>query len=296
MTDKTTTTYEMRWNDSIHAFVNEASKRFDKGGASQSTSDWTGTETFGQAVDQAKNGTWDPGDVREFRDMFDELIPKLREFVGPNFAEMRDCDGFEVDMQAYLDGEPEHMRQWIPVEDQVSKRALCLVIGHSISSGVSADELFQKGQAAIALVRALQLLGYELEIWSEQTVLSRKSDVPYSVLTCLHKAGELMDESAVEFAVGNPAWLRRLLFAYEEGEPAMLRKRYGFTSGGGYGAPGGIRHQELLGAEVALDLGKAWWERGWKGGKEDATRAMGWVVSQLKELGVIDADAEVEFD
>lgn len=295
MTDKTTR-YEMRWNDSIHQFVNAAADRCDPQGASQKGSDWTGTKTFDEAIDLAKNGTWDPGEVSEFRDAFDELIPKLREFISPQFAEMRDSAGFEVDMQAYLDGEPEHMRQWMPVEDQASSRALCLVIGHSISSGVQADELFQKGQAAIALVRALRLLGYELEIWSEQTVLSRKSDVPYSVLTCLHKAGEIMDESAVEFAVGNPSWLRRLLFAFEEGEPAMLRRRYGFNSGGGYGAPGGIRHQELLGAEIALDLGKAWWQPGWDDGSPVAARAMGWVIRQLKDLGVIDIDAEIEFD
>ena len=296
MTTKKATTYEMRWHDSIHEFVTKAAERFDPAGASQSGSDWTGTKTFEQAVEQAKNGTWDPGDVASFRDAFDDLIPKLREFVGPKFAEMRDSSGFEVDMQAYLDGEPEHMRQWMPVEEETTSRALCLVIGHSISSGIKADELFQKGQAAIALVRALRLLGYELEIWSEQSVLSRKSDVPYSVLTCLHKAGEIMDESAVEFAVGNPAWLRRLLFAFEEGETQVLRRRYGFNPGSGYGIPGGIRHQELLGAEIALDLGKAWWQPGWDDGSPVAARAMGWVIRQLKDLGVIDIDAEIEFD
>jgi len=290
-----TTKYEMRWNDSIHQFVNAAVERADKsGGASQKGGDWAGTETFAEAVDFAKRGTWEPGNVSEFRNMFDELIPKLREFTDQGFEVRADTVGFEVDMQAYLDGEPENMRQYVPVEEAVSKRALCLVIGHSISSAVSAEELFQKGQATIALVRALRLLGYELEIWSEQTVRGRSHDVPYSVLTCLHKAGEIMDESAVEFAVGNPAWLRRLLFAFEEGEPPMLRKRYGFVRSGGYGGPAGIHHQELLGAEIALDLGRGWWAN--YGGGDVGTKAMEWVVSQLKELGALDAEAVVEFD
>ncbi len=293
-----TTEYEMRWHDSIHEFVNASVKRADKQGASHKEGDWSGSDTFAEAVDCAKNGTWEPGNVSEFRSMFDELLPKLREYTDQNYVEMPDTSGFEVNMQAYLDGEPDHMRQWMPMEEATSKRALCLVIGHSISSGVQADELFQKGQAAIALVRALRLLGYELEIWSEQTVKGRtaggRSTKPFSVLTCLHKAGEIMDESAVEFAVGDPAWLRRLLFGFEEGESPAIRKRYGFESSGGYGAPAGVCHQELLGAEIALDLGRNWWGSG----KPDGTakRAMEWVVSQLKELGTLDADAVIEFD
>jgi hypothetical protein len=225
--------------------------------------------------------------------MFDELIPKLREYTDQNFVEMADVSGFEVNMQAYVDGEPDHMRQWMPVEEAVTKRAMCMVIGHGISGGISAAELFQKGQAAIALVRALRMLGYELEIWSELTVNGRSSSVPYSLLTCLHKAGQVMDESAVEFAVGNPSWLRRLIFGYEEGEPAVIRKRYGFDPGGGYGAPAGVHHQDLVGAEIALDLGKGWWR---SGGDDNTARAMEWVVTQLKELGVLDAEAVIEFD
>jgi hypothetical protein len=290
-----TTSYEIRWNDSIHEFVNAAVKRADKSQSSHAENSWTGTDSFAQSVDYAKNGTWEPGDVSEFRNMFDELIPKLREYTDQNFVEMPDVSGFEVNMQAYIDGEPDHMRQWMPVEEATSKRALCMVIGHSISSGISAAELFQKGQAAIALVRALRLLGYELEIWSEMTVTGRRNtEVPYSVLTCLHKAGQVMDESAVEFAVGNPSWLRRLIFAFEEGESAAIRKMYGFGAGsGGYGAPAGIHHKDLVGAEIALDLGRGWWAGG---EKNTGQRAMEWVVAQLKELGVLDSEAVIEFD
>ena len=294
MTTKTTQ-YEMRWNDSIYEFVNAAAKRADAKGASHKGGGWSGAESFDQAVDFAKQGTWEPGNVSEFRNMFDELLPKLREYTDQNFVEMPDVAGFEVNMQAFVDGEPDHMRQWMPVEEQTSKRALCLVIGHSISSGVQPEELFQKGQAAIALVRALRLLGYELEIWSEQSIRARSAEKLYSVLTCLHKAGDIMDESAVEFAVGNPAWLRRLLFGFEEGETPAIRKRYGFTTGGGYGGPAGICHKDLLGAELALDLGKGWWNNH-PDGERNASRAMQWVVDQMKELGVIDADAVIEFD
>jgi hypothetical protein len=113
------------------------------------------------------------------------------------------------------------------------------------------------------------------------------------VLTCLHKAGQVMDESAVEFAVGNPSWLRRLIFGYEEGEAPMLRKRYGFVASGGYGAPVGIHHKDLVGADVALDLGRGWWSGN---DRNTGQKAMEWVVAQLKELGVLDSKAVIEFD
>jgi hypothetical protein len=45
-----------------------------------------------------------------------------------------------------------------------------------------------------------------------------------------------------------------------------------------------------------LDLGKAWWQPGWDDGSPVAARAMDWVIRQLKDLGVIDIDAEIEFD
>jgi hypothetical protein len=137
----------------------------------------------------------------------------------------------------------------------------------------------------IGLVRALSLLGFELEIWSEETVSGRGGN--YATLVRLHAAGEVMDESAVEFAVGNPAWLRRLLFASEENEPMEIRRKFGFTSGGGYGSIQPITLGDMVSADLELNLGHTWFR-----GKEEG--AIGWIVAQLKELGALPED--LEFD
>lgn len=294
--------YLMHRFDSIGAFAEQSKKNARRTESSHKSYDaeWSGSESFQQSYEWATRGGWEPSELLEFRSMFDGLEPRLRKFVDNEFERGIDQAGFEVNMQAYLDGEPDHMFQWVPAEHMVTKRALCIIIGHSISSGCTAQELFIRGQAAVALVRALSLLGYELEIWSEETVAGWGGfkDLPgmFTTLVRLHGAGQIMDESAVEFAVGNPSWLRRLLFGFQEGQPADVRKKFGFGEGG-YGNCQPICHADLVGADVQLDLGQSWFGEGrYYGGGDDkvAEDGMKWVVEQLKRLGVVSEDAEWE--
>jgi len=296
----------IRWYDSIHELANQADKSpKDKTCASVSNGkeygdDWHGTKTLEESIRYAKYGGWEPEVATEFRDMFDQFMPKLRGFIENAFEPGVDHAGYEVNMQAYLDGEPENMFQFLPSEHQVTKRALCLLLGHSISGGCSSRELFIRGQAAVALVRALSLLGYELEIWSEETV-SGSGGGTLSTLCRLHGAGEVMDESAVEFAVGNPSWLRRLIFACQETEFWVVRKQFGFgVTGtieeyrGGYGSCVSPQHAETVNADIVLDLGRTWFSEGWGDTDKMAAAGFDWVVQQLKDAGVLDKDAEVE--
>jgi hypothetical protein len=292
-----TTKYVMRRFDSIGAFVKASCDGADEYGASsrKGRDDWSGAESHQQAADWATLGGWEPKNVGSFDGMFDSLEQKLRKFVDTDFVRGTAESGFEVNMQAYLDGEPDCMFEWFPDERMQTKRAVCLLIGHAISSGTTEDELFIRGQAAVALVRSLSLLGCELEIWSEQTVRSSKSQANerYSVLTRLHAAGSILDPRAVEFAIGNPSWLRRLTFGLEEGESDAIRTRYGFGKGqANYGVPDGLHHADLIGADMHLDLGRTWFAGdGWSGDLT-ARNGMNWVLSQLKELGVVADDAE----
>lgn len=293
--------YLMHRYNSIHKFVDEAARKAEKSGASHGNGGWAGTATFDQAVSFAKFGGWEPASAPEFRRIFDELVPKLRKFTDLNLERFSDVVGDEVNVAAYLNGEPDHMFDWVPQETETTKRALCLIVGHSISAGCTAEELFVRGQALIGLVRALSLLGYELEIWSEESVNPNgggRGQEMWSALIRLHAAGEIMDESAIEFAIGNPAWLRRLLFGLQEGEPQDVRRRYGFTSGGGYGSVAEIQHAGLVNADIQLNLGRTWFgERGYgSGGERTARDGVDWIVAQLKELGALPEDAEIDWE
>lgn len=290
---------------SIHSFVKEAKKRASKKDASHSTKgSWCGTDTFEQAADYAMYGGWEPQFAPKFRNVFEDLVPKLRKFTDLHMERFPNVNGDEVNVAEFLNGNPDHMVDWVPQENMVTKRALCLLIGHSISSGCSAEELFVRGQAIVGLVRALSLLGFELEIWSEESLTGSRNEA-WSMLTRLHAAGEIMDTSAVEFAVGNPAWLRRLLFGYQEGEPIDIRRDFGFGSSGefwgGYGHVTAIQHGNLVGADLELNLGRTWFGEGrvsWDSDRMDEVAQAGvdWVVGQLKALGVLDTDATLEWD
>ena len=296
-------TYLFRRFDSIGEFVKASNAARRESGASSKGGDgygWSGTKDYETAVEYATRGGWEPEVASEFRNLFDAQMPKLRKFTEVSMDRVEEVTGDDINMQAFLDGEPECMFEWIPNEHQVTKHAYCIIIGHSISAGCSAEELFVRGQAAVALIRAMQQLGFELEVWSEQTVApfgagGRSSGERYSVLTRLHGAGEIFDESAVEYAVGNPAWLRRLIFGLEEGENDKVRGRYGFESHGGYGKPDGVHHADMVGADVTLNLGRGWFgEQEYNPDPEYvAEQGFSWVISQLKEIGVLPEDAEV---
>lgn len=255
--------------------------------------DWTGTASLDESLRFARYGGWDPDVATEFRDIFEAKLPKLRTYVSDELVEGRDVSGFEVDVAGYCIGEPEHMHEWLPAENVINKRAFCVLIGHSISSGVTAEEIFIRGQAVVALVRALATMGYELEVWSEITLGGYGTSADYTTLTCLHHAGEVMDQSAIEFSIGNPSWLRRIIFAAEETEPMDVRKAYGFMDGSGYGSPKAPIHKDTVNADMVLDLGRAWFGEDWDNDDHEKLAESGysWVVKQLTAAGVIDQDA-----
>lgn len=284
----------LRRFDSIHKFVNHACENPDKSAASHTGHrSWCGTASFEEAVEFAKFGGWEPDYAPTLRKGFDNLVPKLRQLVDHELERRMNTSGDEVNVGLFVEGEPDHMIDWVPNEDMVTKRAVCLIIGHSVSGGCSAKDIFVRGQAVIGLVRALALFGFELEIWSEETVSAfyggDDGANKYATLVRLHAAGEIMDESAVEFAIGNPSWLRRLLFASQENESAEIRRTFGFGGefGGGYGSITDIHFAEMVNADLELNLGRTWFTNNEEG-------PIVWIVEQLKLLGVLPEDMEWE--
>lgn len=282
----------MRRYESIGAFVKvcESSPADGSSNKSINGAGWSGAKDLKTAIRHAKTGDWEPEVATEFKQMFEQYLPRLRTFIADELERTPDVAGGDVNVQAFLDGEPESMYDWVQDEEVTTQRALCLLVNHSIHAGISAEELFVKGQAVVALVRALSLLGYELEIWSEVTVKGRNGG-QYTTMVRLHGAGEIMDISAVEFAVGNPAWLRRLEFAAWECESPRIRDNFGFRSKSGYGTPCPPSHGDDVNADVIVDLGRSW------GFSYDQSQwgenGFRWVTDQLKACGVIPEDAEV---
>lgn len=249
--------------------------------------DWYGTDTLDEAIKYARQGGWVPQVSTRFTGLLNEYLPRLRKYKSDELEQVADVCGGDVNMQAFLDGEPDCMFEWAPVESDAPKRALCLLVGQSASSGMTAEEQLMKGQAVVALVRALNLLGYELEIWSENTVEQQgRGTDQYTTLTRLHAAGEVLDIGAVEFALGCPAWQRRLVFAHRETESDSVRNKFGFTAYGGYGASRPPAHADDVNADLVLDLGGSW-GLGYGSDVDKAEAGFEWIMRQLRAAGVV---------
>lgn len=249
--------------------------------------DESGAGTFEEAVDWALYGGWSPVDVpRTVSGCFDDIATRVRRFCATGFEVRKDVAGFGVDVASYCLGEPEHMWQWSPVEEQVSRRALCMLVSGAVGSNVSSEELLVRGLAVIGLTRALVTLGYEMDIWWEITVRSTvlprgwRDHRRRSELVRLHAAGCPMDVTGVEFALGSPAWLRRLYLAVQEGYDATWREA--LRTGLGYGTPVKSIHAETVGADLVCNLGGSGWG---DGGVSDACD---WIDGQLRGLGLLE--------
>lgn len=289
--------YQMRRYESISECIDIIRQFKGTRGASVSEGEsWAGTKSLDEALDFAQFGGWEPNVQTDLRGSFERVTPKLRQYVDQATVIGMGMTGATLDIQRYEMGVPECTFEMVYEPGVTQNRVMTLVIGHSISSGVTAKELFARGQAVVALIRALRMMGYELEIWSEFSVApsSGANDV-WSGLVRLHAAGTIMDDGAVEFAVGNPSWLRRIFFALAETEPAKIRQRFGFYRGRGYGYPRPVQHAPLVGADLTLDLGRSWGFEGGIDGDQIASLGAVWVAKQLVAIGCLEED-QIDWD
>ena len=286
--------------------------------------DFVGDLTLPQALNVARYGGWTPDYAYELRNAFDELVPRMRNALSFDFERRLDVAGDQVDVAAYIQGAPETMHNWFPTEQETKQGVVTLLLGVgmrgcticsfagcSAAPAVTAQDAFVRGQAVIGLIRTLKLLGYELEIWTEYSVRNNSNEA-ISYLTRVQHAGDVTDESSLEFACGHPGWARRVHFRAQENEPAEIRDRFGFSNpmdydaydgskrGGkrfyGYGNVMEPQHKATVGADIVLNLGSDWFGvKSWYNDDAEITPEMvvEWTVKQLQMCGVL-SDEQAE--
>jgi len=238
---------------------------------------WSGTETFEDAMRLARDG-WPEGLAR-VKDMAESIWNVIGQQM-PRVDIQYDVAGAFADVDRFLTGEPEDMIQFVEDENVLGRGKVVKVwVNMSASAGVSTRTIFCRGAAVVALVDALEKLGYSCEI-----IVSAASSpgwngdrevLQYDV--CLRKAGDPLDLDRLAFALANSAWLRRLVFSAKEHENAALRSRFGIP--GGYGCPTESRGHtsEERGIEVpSLRNGTHHWET------QEA--AMEWVLAAAAKV------------
>lgn len=235
-------TMHFRQLDSIGEMIDamqhapEQQEQSDLGAASLRTDEerWSGTRTMDEAIELARYG-WEEGRQRlrqvVGRVAIDQLVGRR-----PIVESRLDFAGDEVDIGAYLHGEPEHMVDYQVRQDTHGKQAM-MYVNASMSSRVSSERIMQRGGALYAAIEALRTEGYSLGLTMVESTQNNSFSHYAEYQIPVVRPGEYLDIDTAAFCLAHPAFLRRGVFALNEHESNDLRYSMGFMAGQGYGEP-----------------------------------------------------------
>ena len=237
---------------------------------------WSGTESWQDALDLAHKG-W-PDGLKDIKGMSE----KIWKVVGQQIQKTTffyDVSGAQPDVDRFLLGEPENMIQFQQEESVGHGKIVKIFVNSSASCGVSVNTMFVRGAAVVALVNALESLGFSCEVCTADAVAGQwhgdAQILQYNVM--LKRAGGSLDLDRLAFALAQPAWFRRLVFSAMEQEPESIRSMIGV--GYGYGCP--TESRGLTSAERGIDVpslrfGTHHWE--------DIKTATAWVLDAASKV------------
>lgn len=262
----------------LGAYCGNSSRKISGKDYSSDKFPWSGTETWDQAMELAQKG-WAEG-LKDIKAMSE----KIWSVVGQEIQKTTftfDVTGSVPDVDRFLLGEPENMVQFQQEDSVGHGKIVKIYVNSSASCGVSAETMFVRGAAVVALVDALENLGFSCEVETADAVAGQwtgdEEILQYHVM--LKRAGGALDLDRLAFALAQPAWFRRLVFSAMEKEPEDIRRT--FSVGRGYGYPTESRGltSEERGIDVpSLRYGTHYWR--------DIKSATAWVLdAAAKVLG-----------
>lgn len=258
--------------DGLAAFANFSA---DTGGKGRDASEWNGNATLADACGLASHG-WQDGCAK-----INTTLASLENDIGslavvPSIR--RVDDGGEIDVAAYLTGEPEH---WVMPEQTmaVSECGRALTIGFccTVSGVVSADELTRRGAAVAALIASLELGGYAVKLDVILSTSSRpreKGHTAVAVVPVKNFGGEI-DVATLAFTCAHPAFLRQLGFVFYQHAADEHGCGTGYDNGYGYPYTPELEGYDLI--IPALHTG-TW----------DTEQTAAWLTEQWQALGIVE--------
>ena len=184
----------------------------------------------------------------------------LDQLVGrrPIVESRLDFAGDEVDIGAYLHGEPEHMVDYQVRQDTHGKQAM-MYVNTSMASHVSSERIMQRGGALYAAIEALRTEGYSLGLTMVESTQNNSFSHYVEYQIPVVQPGEYLGIDTAAFCLAHPAFLRRGVVALNEHESNDLRYSMGFMAGQGYGEPTRMAsdlppHSFLIDQGEGLDL------------------------------------------
>ncbi len=267
-------TYET-WTDAVNA--SEASPDaahrgvLSRSGYSRSTSGmgsgWYGTDSWEEAIKLARYGWPDVADkIAKISNAVFEMTGSL--IVKDDIQ--YDVTGSAIDIGAYLTGQPECFTEWVESDVYAAGKGkiVKMVVNISASGSVTADVLFMRGAALVALADSLERAGRRVEIWTADRASAAEVRIQ------IKRPEEPVQIDQIAFAMAHPAALRRIGFALQERFPTDIQEHVGT----GYGRP---ETSEMTG-DVSIPSAM-----GWTGEWKDEASTIKWVLTILAEQGII---------
>lgn len=234
-----------------------------------------GTDTFEAAVKLARDG-WTDG-----ADRLAELTARLTGRLS-NVSSVKRI-GFDVmgpgvlDAGRYAIGHPENMMVWQTTEELTGAnpdRVLRLVVCCSTFASTSADTMYWRGAAGIAIADLAESSGVRVEIEMVRANEDNR-DVINARWTMLKRAQDHIDPAILAFALCHPSAHRRIDWGIRETLPVTLRNRYGYHSGSSYGHPCEIPESMRKGECIYVPMNPSIFR--------DANSTATWVIDALRE-------------
>ncbi len=240
--------------DAIDDVINAGPEYLNATSTREGNAEWSGSDTFADAVDMLRNG-WDEHRAAvEFAVSTVADDPSIEEMMATRFGWTHDFAGGMVDIGRYVVGEPECMIAPMMVEARQPDAVVRIMLNGSASAAVKTHVLVQRGIVVAALVDTLQKLGRGVEVW--WTCQSSRRGARHANAVMVKSIDEPLDLDDLLFVAANPAMLRRFGFALWECESPETRKFHDFHFG--YGKPTDLTRDEwstVVGGTVHVAFG-----------------------------------------
>jgi hypothetical protein len=249
----------------------------------------TSSNSLGEALGQLVDGwTGSMTTMEKVRD-------KVRERVGSldvnTFRFDNALIGQYLDISSFLAGEPQCMLQAYEDTTKRANKFVRILVDVSVSWQIKPEDIATRGGAIVALCDVLNLCGYSTEVWASATCSGDKPSSLLSVLLPVQHNGSPWDIRSASFPLTNGDYLRRVIFAVQEGLESDQRECFGaFPEGAGYGVPrrselGSMADVHCGGADIIIpsDAGSI---------ANIVSDPVAWVLGQCKNVGVLN-DSEI---
>lgn len=185
--------------------------------------------------DRWAGGSWEEA-LRLARDGWTTVLPEvdaevaeLRERVRDEVSSMGlvptwDVTGSEVDVGAYLSGEPECMVDAVPQRISTRGRVVSFVVPAGFVHTTPHSAVHNRGVALAALCSAITASGHSVEVWSGFCAYVGGTE-RFAATARVVSAAEPLDMGRLMFVMAHPAMLRRLWLAVWDGAEEPVARR-----------------------------------------------------------------------